>query len=99
MSESPAAIQRQIDELERQKARLLAQRQQLEALSADQRIATIMHSVMCRSNHIDQCDWDYDSWENLLSNCSAREQYLNMAAKVIETGVSEADIIKVIEAL
>lgn len=28
------------------------------------RIAEILHNKFCNQSHIDQCGWDYESWNN-----------------------------------
>lgn len=30
----------------------------------DEQVAEALHTYQCNASHIDQCDWDYYSWEN-----------------------------------
>lgn len=43
-------------------------------------IAEAIHSSKCRLNHIDQCSWDYETWD---ITCSTRQYYLTQADTLI----------------
>ena len=45
------------------------------------KIAELLHDIMCKSNHIDQCDWDYGDW---LNPKFAQKQYLERAQELIK---------------
>ena len=44
-------------------------------------LAALIHKRKCRLNHIEQCSWDYSSWE---APCSTRLDYLNKAKTILE---------------
>lgn len=50
-------LQSQIEELEKQKKTLLN-------MSLEHRIAVELHSLLCKSNHEDQCGWYYEIKNN-----------------------------------
>ena len=47
-----------------------------------QELATALHAYECHDNHVDQCDWEYGTWDDL--HC-AREKYLKKADKILKT--------------
>lgn len=48
-------------------------------------IATFLHMECCSSNHIDECDWEYDdTWMGY-----AKPRYLKIAEKIIEKVLKE----------
>ena len=62
--------------------RIQAKKQALLALPEPQRLATELHSLQCHYNHIDQCGWDYEGWDDVRNN-GTRYRYLEKASKVI----------------
>lgn len=49
-------------------------------------LADLIHAKKCRLNHIDQCGWDYESWD---SPSHTRSSYLEKAYKMLEVTDSE----------
>lgn len=47
---------------------------------ADQRVANLLHGSLCNANHIDQCSWSYESWEN---PGATRKRYLAKAQMLL----------------
>ncbi len=56
-------------------------------------LATLIHKRMCRWNHMDECGWDYESWDK---PGYARNRYLEKADKVL-TEVPYETAVKVLE--
>lgn len=92
-----AALQREIEELQKQK--LAA-----ESMTEEERLAEFLHKHMCHHNHTDACSWYYEM-DHKIHNWSgyAHGQYFDLACRCInarkENNVSEkamADILKAI---
>ena len=81
-------IKNQIEELEQKKDEIINQIRKLVQLQKHSDvfvIAELLHDIMCRSNHVDACDWSYssyttDGWEKNYS----RNKYYNLAKKLVE---------------
>jgi len=69
-----------IKEKEEELARLKTQKAEYNKLKPEWKIADILHSRMCRLNHIDQCGWDYASWQK---PDGTREEYLKKALAIL----------------
>ena len=67
-------LQEKIDELKREL-------EDEKTKPEDIRVAEALHELLCHSNHVDQCSWEYESWDNL---GSTRKRYLNMADALLE---------------
>ncbi len=74
------ALQKDIEELK-------------EIESPEEKLATDLHTVMCKTNHSDGCSWFYeDSCEKY-----AHKRYLDMAKKILSTGISPKKSIEIAE--
>lgn len=61
----------------------------------EQDLAEALHKELCFSNHTDQCDWLYGSWEDPRFS---RKQYLKKANAILKI-IRFTDAKKVIEVL
>lgn len=53
-------------------------------LTPEQSLAEELHALLCKANHVDDCDWAYGSWEK---PSRAHRFYFDKALKVKDTGV------------
>ena len=74
-------LQKEIAELQKQLALAEQDEQQIDA-GDTKAIATALHTIQCCHNHIDQCDWQYGSWEN---HSYAHTEYLKKAQRLIDS--------------
>lgn len=75
---------------------LLEEQKRLNSLPERFRLAEIIHSKTCHSNHIDQCGFDYENWTN--NSGGTRQRYLVKADEILKT-VPYATAIEVIKCL
>lgn len=73
-------IDKQISDLEAQLNKLKAEKNAIESMTLEQRIALVMHEKLCNWNHTDGCDWHYDTGNWLKY---ARVDYLKRARFLI----------------
>lgn len=78
---SVESIQKQLDELEVQKQKLLKELEETKKLTPAQQLADILHSKQCRWNHEDGCGYYYESWSNPGNN---RYEYLAKANAMLK---------------
>ncbi len=93
-------IQAQIRDAQAKLAALEAKEVELMLQPAEFRIADYLHTITCRSNHIDQCSYEYDSWPkngDLVSVGVNRRRYVHAAQKLLSA--TEDDEIKVMSML
>lgn len=76
-----AKLEAERAELEEKLADLDDQEQYLNSLPPVKLLAQGMHELNCHSNHIDQCDWEYGSWDNPRG---AQQRWLRSAEKVLD---------------
>ena len=82
---------KKIEELEKEIKELKKKKTEFELMNDNERLAEILHSKLCRSNHTDGCGWYYESWENV---GYARKQYLDKANGILaKTNFKTAKII------
>jgi hypothetical protein len=74
-------LRREIAELQKQLALAEQAEQQIDA-GDPQAIATALHTIQCHYNHIDQCDWEYGSWNK---PTFAHTEYLKKAQRLIDS--------------
>lgn len=58
-------------------------------------LATAIHGKTCHWNHIDQCGWEYDSWDQPRKS-DTKSNYLKKAQTILSTGVTFDQAMKVI---
>lgn len=61
----------------------------------EQELATAIHGKTCHWNHIDQCGWEYDSWDQPRKS-DTKSNYLKKAQTILSTGVTFDQAMKVI---
>lgn len=61
----------------------------------EQELATAIHGKTCHWNHIDQCGWEYDSWDQPRKS-DTKSNYLKKARTILNTGVTFDQAMKVI---
>ena len=83
-------FKKEIKELEEKIEKLKRERDALEAMPDNQRLAELIHSRQCHAAHEDQCGWYYESWENM---GYSRASYLDKANKMLEETTLEQAII------
>lgn len=102
---SSKEIQAKIDQLQSQLGELNSELEQAQtaenAIGAELvQLAEAIHTQMCKSNHVDQCSWYYETWA---ITGFRREEYLIRARKLQdvcrELQVSVDDAIKIIDAM
>lgn len=68
----------------------------IQDLSKEEReLATAIHGKTCHWNHIDQCGWEYDSWDQPRKS-DTKSNYLKKAQTILSTGVTFDQAMKVI---
>ena len=67
-----------------------------DSLSPEQRLAEILHTLLCRKNRINECDWFSDSWNRM--GGLERKEYLEKAERALEI-VSEDTIVAILSAV
>lgn len=90
-----ATIDAQIREHVASLALLQEQKETALALAPDERVADAIHMTTCHASHIDQCGYEYESWNN---PGTSRKRYQKQAMKLLEV-VDEHNAIKVLGAL
>lgn len=71
-------MKREVAKLE---SKIAQNEMQLKKLPPDAYLATAMHELQCRQNHMDQCGWDYEKdWSE-----PTHKHYLDKAKKVIQS--------------
>lgn len=50
-------------------------------MTQSQELAGLIHKKRCHWNHMDQCGWDYESWDK---PGSTRDRYLGLANTVLD---------------
>jgi hypothetical protein len=77
------------DEIAARRRELQAELVELEAaekaaskLTPAQRVADVLHAVSCPYNHIDQCGYEYETWD-ALSSRSSKSRYLGRAEALL----------------
>ena len=83
-------FKKEIKKLEDKIEELKRERDELEAMPDNQRLAELIHSTQCHSAHEDQCGWYYESWEKI---GSTRSGYLDRANKILKETTLEHAII------
>ena len=59
-------------------------------ITLEQELAGLIHKKQCRSNHTDQCGWDYGNWDDK-ADMQPRPDYLEKASNILEiTSFDEA---------
>lgn len=71
-------------------AKIDKERARLAKLTPTQVIADRLHTMVCRSNHMDACGWDWEQWENVKSG-QTKYRYLERA-KEIEKYAAEKNL-------
>ena len=61
--------------------KLKQEKEYLESLPEDVRLAEILHSYKCGWNHTDGCGWYYSSWEK---PCGIRNEYREKARRALK---------------
>lgn len=69
-----------IKQLREELERLETQQAQYNRLDPAQKLADLIHDKFCRSNHIDQCGYEYDTWQ---SPSWTRLHYLDKANTIL----------------
>lgn len=85
------SLEQQLQDAESKAAAI---RSQLSKMNSDPaiRLAEELHKSQCSSNHIDQCDWDYGSWD---SPGNAHQRYYNKAQELLQSGLSVEQILMI----
>lgn len=86
---------KQISELEEKVARLKREQEEYNRLSEDKKLAELIHTKLCRYNHVDGCGWHYESWKQPLG---ARTEYLKKAQNILKLSKFK-EAVKIIEQL
>ena len=71
---------KKIKELQEQIFKLEKEQALFETEHPEYILAEMIHSKMCRWNHVDGCSWDYESWEKI---GDSRQRYLDKATHVL----------------
>jgi hypothetical protein len=72
-----------------------------ESFRPEGQLAIRLHSKLCRSNHIDHCDWDYGITKGRHDWTSnyAHKEYLKKAQAILKSGVPLEYALKFVEQL
>jgi len=81
------------EELEKELQRRQTEKNRLNELGPEKRLAETLHSMLCHWNHTDGCSWYYETWEAPNNNTHMR--YLDKARKALEIA-DEDTIIKIL---
>jgi hypothetical protein len=84
-----------IQELEREIEKLKIEKEELEVMPKNQRLAELLHSKQCRLAHEDQCGWYYEDWEN---PGLYRQLYLKKANDMLNK-TSFEEVVKIVKLL
>lgn len=60
MNENVETLDKKILEAQESLAELQKRREKIVELPIEKRLATELHSMLCHSNHVDGCSWDYE---------------------------------------
>lgn len=72
-------LQQQLEATENKKKEMIEMLQK----RPEYAIAEILHSKQCRSNHTDQCEWHYETWDTMKQG-GVRESYLTQATQLFD---------------
>ncbi len=84
-------IDRAIQEHEAQIAELYRQRSEVISQNPAFAVADAIHKATCRSNHIDQCGYEYESWKEMPTN-GTKARYFARAETVLKVTDAETAI-------
>lgn len=70
-----------IKKLELEIERLKKQQEEYDKKPDDIKLAETIHANQCRHNHVDQCSWDYETWDKI---GRVRQNYLDKSRKLLE---------------
>lgn len=70
-----------IRKLEEELKKLKEEQREYENLDPSCKVAEELHSALCHSNHVDQCDWHYGNWKN---PTHAHREYLKIAKECLK---------------
>tara|TARA_R110000851_G_scaffold273073_2_gene425760 strand:+ start:766 stop:1038 length:273 start_codon:yes stop_codon:yes gene_type:complete len=71
---------KKIAELEAEVDRLKNVDKENSKLPEEYRLATLIHSKLCRFNHTDGCSWQYETWDNFKYG---RQSWVDKAKKIL----------------
>ncbi len=74
---------KEIEELETKLKILKEEKKNFDLMQPNFKLAELIHSKMCRSNHTDGCGWYYEKWDGFGNN-STRLSYLKKANDILE---------------
>lgn len=95
-------IDKELDSLRQSINELESRKEAVTSMSAEHRVACIIHESTCHLDHIEYCGWYYeiDNGIHDWSNGYAHKKYLEKAVKLLEIdGVNEKNIVDILEAL
>lgn len=79
------SIDNKIAELNLEIKILQKEKKSLLDLSDDERLAIVLHSILCRSNHTDGCSWFYEFKNQMHQwDTGTHSSYLRKSQKLIE---------------
>ena len=70
-----------IKKLELKINKLKKEQEEYNKKPVDIKLAELIHTYSCTSNHIDQCGWDYESWDKI---GNTRQRYLNKSKEILK---------------
>lgn len=83
LQDSEEYLRRKAERLREELLELEQQLAERTMLTDPQRLAEELHARQCHHNHIDQCDWDYGSW-NVNPLRPARSKYMKKAENMLK---------------
>ena len=96
-------LHEEIEELEHRLQHLRKEAEKFNELTVEQQLATELHEMFCSANHVDQCGWGYEKWDDLERHMphSTKNRYLEKAHKIIKLleGFTPEQIIEVARAI
>ena len=91
---TPKELNEEISKLEKQIKIINDIKNEIKNLTDAQKLANILHKKKCKHNHTDGCGWYYESWEN---PGFCRKEWLGKAEKLLETGNTMEQIIRIVD--
>ena len=84
--------EKKIKALQDELDKTIKEKGEFDLLTPDEKVAEVLHSVLCKMNHTDQCSWDYESWK---SPGSKRQYFLTKSKKLLSNlkSISTEDVI------
>ena len=85
-------LEQKIVELKEQLSLFEKAKEDFESLTPQQKVAEIIHELVCERDHVKECSWKYESWSDDPLKTS-HKYYYDIADKMIEELSINPDII------